>query len=225
MIKPPTTYPDAIVQTRKGSWTKPKMYAAQLNASRKVGLFHFHDGTCIRWHPLSATPDCKGKRDPDSQLETSFAAQGVNCRKTQQCNLRKLSLKQNTTQPVAQRQSLLFALQSVFQCALRLLPMMIETMADFNCHVPRDAIAWSTSSDGVGGRQRLFRGHIIPSKVLQGSEMRGHWLVPHVTLCLEHRHPIVPLWKESKPVLHFDSVRHLASLAPKIMAGSRRSGP
>lgn len=124
----------------------------------------------------------------------------------------------------------------------------VDALRSFNCHIPSDVVEWSPSSDGVTGRQRLFRGHIFPSKVLQRSEMRGcpkclkrdledhedpttsmamrgHWLVPHSTLCLEHHHPIVPFWKESKPLLRFDSARHLASLAPDIMAGKLTREP
>ena len=132
--------------------------------------------------------------------------------------------------------------EASFQALIAGASKAVDVLKDFNCHIPSDVVEWSPSSDGVTGRQRLFRGHIFPSKVLQGSEMRGcpeclrrdledhadpktsmamrgNWLVPHVTLCLEHHHPIVPLWKESKPLLRFDSARHLASLTPDIMAG------
>lgn len=49
--------------------------------------------------------------------------------------------------------------------------------------------------------------------------MRGHWLVPHVTLCLEHLHPIVPLWRESQPGLRFDSAARLEQISGAILSG------
>ncbi|NVO25614.1 TniQ family protein [Donghicola mangrovi] len=119
----------------------------------------------------------------------------------------------------------------------------IEALAAFGCPIPEDVVAWSPSKEGVGGTMRLFRGHTFPSKILQPPKMRGcpeclrqdlegqgtdhaamamrgHWLVPHVTLCLEHNTPLVTLWRESKPVPRFDSAPHLASLIPAITAGN-----
>ena len=55
--------------------------------------------------------------------------------------------------------------------------------------------------------------------------MRGHWLVPHVTLCLEHGSPLVTLWREGSPVPRFDSEPKLASLAPAILSGSLSPAP
>lgn len=119
----------------------------------------------------------------------------------------------------------------------------IEALDAFGCPIPEDVVAWSPSKEGGGATMRLFRGHTFPSKILQPPKMRGcpeclrqdleiqgndppamamrgHWLVPHVTLCLDHNIPLVTLWRESKPVPRFDSVRHLASLVPAIIAGS-----
>lgn len=118
----------------------------------------------------------------------------------------------------------------------------IEALEAFGCPIPDDVFAWSPSKDGVAGNMRLFRGHVFPSKILQAPKMRGcpeclrqdlegrgtdhtamamrgHWLVPHVTLCLEHNTPLVTLWRESNPVPRFDSARHLALLMPAITKG------
>ncbi|MFG6571639.1 TniQ family protein [Sulfitobacter sp. 1A13353] len=119
----------------------------------------------------------------------------------------------------------------------------IEALEAFGCPIPEDVVAWSPSKDGVAGTMRLFRGHTFPSKILQPPKMRGcpecirqdledqgtgpaamamrgHWLVPHVTLCLEHNTPLMTLWQESKPVPRFASAPHLASLIPAITEGN-----
>ncbi len=119
----------------------------------------------------------------------------------------------------------------------------IEALEAFGCPIPEDVVAWSPSKERVGGTMRFFRGHTFPSKILQppnmrgcpeclrqdlegqgdspaAMAMRGHWLVPHVTLCLEHNTPLVTLWRESSPALRFDSAPQLASLVPAITAGN-----
>ncbi len=49
--------------------------------------------------------------------------------------------------------------------------------------------------------------------------MRGHWMLPHVTLCLTHAIPLVPLWKVHQLHDRYDSAPHLQKLAPDIIAG------
>lgn len=49
--------------------------------------------------------------------------------------------------------------------------------------------------------------------------MRGHWMLPHATLCLTHAIPLVPLWKVHQLYDRYDSVPHLQKLAPDIIAG------
>lgn len=49
--------------------------------------------------------------------------------------------------------------------------------------------------------------------------MRGHWLVPHVTVCVIHQTALVPLWREAKPLKRFDSSPLLDGLTSEIMAG------
>jgi TniQ len=121
-------------------------------------------------------------------------------------------------------------------------PEAFEEMADFGVTVPPDVLAWSAIKRD--GHQREFRGHFFPSKVLQVPQMRGcplclkadasrargkphlamamrgHWLVPHVTLCLEHEHPLVPLWQDPAPYTRLDSAVHLSKLAKRILAGA-----
>lgn len=50
--------------------------------------------------------------------------------------------------------------------------------------------------------------------------MRGHWMLPHVTLCLIHEMALVPLWKVQQPYDRYDSAPHLKDLAPEILAGT-----
>ncbi|SNS82021.1 hypothetical protein SAMN05421763_10377 [[Luteovulum] sphaeroides subsp. megalophilum] len=49
--------------------------------------------------------------------------------------------------------------------------------------------------------------------------LRGHWLVPHVTLCLDHHHPLVPLWRDPQPGSRNDSVARFREIADEILAG------
>ncbi|MFD2741711.1 TniQ family protein [Sulfitobacter aestuarii] len=118
----------------------------------------------------------------------------------------------------------------------------LEALDAFSCPIPEDVVAWSPSKEGGAGKMRLFRGHTFPSRILQPPKMRGcpkcllqdlegqredpvtmamrgHWLVPHVTICLEHNTPLVTLWRESSPAPRFDSAAKLASLVPAIVAG------
>ncbi|QPM90621.1 hypothetical protein PSAL_018600 [Pseudooceanicola algae] len=50
--------------------------------------------------------------------------------------------------------------------------------------------------------------------------MRGHWMVPHLMLCLKHQMPLVTLWKESAALSRFDSAVHFSKLADDIVAGT-----
>ncbi|OAN77086.1 hypothetical protein A8B82_13560 [Sulfitobacter sp. EhC04] len=118
----------------------------------------------------------------------------------------------------------------------------VAALEDFKVRISNNVTAWSPTSTAAAKGRRLFRGHTFPAKVLQGSTMRGcphclrgdlkgqdnpavsmamrgHWLVPHVTLCLKHQHPMVTLWKESHLIERFDSAAHLALIAPNIIAG------
>lgn len=124
----------------------------------------------------------------------------------------------------------------------------IDALEAFGCPIPDDVIAWSPLKDGAGKATRHFRDHAFPSKVLQpptirgcpeclrqdlecrgnsstAMAMRGHWLVPHVTLCLDHGIPLVTLWRESNPMLRFDSAPKLAALIPAIMSGNLCPAP
>ena len=52
-------------------------------------------------------------------------------------------------------------------------PTAIDAPEAFGCPIPDDVIAWSPSINGVGKAARLFRDHVVPSKVLQPPAMRG----------------------------------------------------
>lgn len=116
-----------------------------------------------------------------------------------------------------------------------------DEMRILGTNIPGAILDWSPIKAGPG--RRRFRGHSFSSKVVLDSElrgcaiclrsdadgsanlaytrmaMRGHWLVPHITLCLEHEHPLVPLWQETNPTSRFDSALHLANLSDDIVNG------
>ena len=96
---------------------------------------------------------------------------------------------------------------------------------------------WEPKQTGSGTRS--FRGHTFPTRSLQtpvmrgcahclredfetigAMKMRGHWLVPHVTVCVIHQTALVPLWREASPQKRFDSAPRLTDLSPDIMAGT-----
>lgn len=119
-------------------------------------------------------------------------------------------------------------------------------LADFNLSVPQSSLDWSPLKRP--NSERALKGHLFPSKVIQSPQMRGcpiclrldaegsdgeqhvamamrgDWLVPHVTFCQTHCHPLVQLWRDAKPFTRLDSAVHLATLAPDIMSGSLEQG-
>lgn len=50
-------------------------------------------------------------------------------------------------------------------------------------------------------------------------KMKGHWLVPHVSVCLAHEAALVPLWRESNPLQRFDSAPRLEAIKEDILSG------
>lgn len=124
---------------------------------------------------------------------------------------------------------------------------VVSKLADFDLLLPLSIYEWSPLKRP--NTQRMLKGHLFPSKVIQspkiagcpvclrldaeGSDnephvamaMRGDWLVPHVTFCHSHRHPLVPLWQDAKPFTRFDSAAQLATLTPDIVSGSLEQDP
>jgi hypothetical protein len=47
---------------------------------------------------------------------------------------------------------------------------------------------------------------------------RAHWLIPHVSICLEHEHPLVPLWQEVVPSVRYDTAFHFREIEPKLLS-------
>lgn len=100
---------------------------------------------------------------------------------------------------------------------------------------------WSGTK--LEGRRHELCGEIYPAKTIRSPEIRGcpiclkqdasaserspehsmairgHWLVPHVTICLAHKHPLVPLWRETQPFARYDTVTQFRSIAPAIVTG------
>ncbi len=100
---------------------------------------------------------------------------------------------------------------------------------------------WSGTK--LEGRRHELCGEIYPAKTIRSPEIRGcpiclkqdasaserspensmavrgHWLVPHVTICLAHAHPLVPLWRETRPFARYNTVAQFQPIAPAIIAG------
>ncbi len=118
----------------------------------------------------------------------------------------------------------------------------ISALEELGDPVPEEVRQWSPQQIGSGTRS--FRGHTFPTKSLQtpvmrgcahclredfettgAMKMRGHWLVPHVTVCVVHQTALVPLWREASPLKRFDSAPRLADLTPEILAGELDGAP
>jgi len=117
-------------------------------------------------------------------------------------------------------------------------PEALSVIADLGGVPASDLAAWSPIY--VGNRRYSFRGHIFPSKTIRRPELRGcthclrqdaagsglpaeqsmamqgHWLIPHVGICLLHEHPLVPLYREAHPLHRYDSVQMLSPVIPAI---------
>ena len=61
-----------------------------------------------------------------------------------------------------------------------------------------------------------------PDDPLAVMAMRGHWQLREVTICLHHRHPLVPLWEEHDPVKRLDIQTQLGRIVDPILDGSLR---
>lgn len=108
--------------------------------------------------------------------------------------------------------------------------------------INRDELqAWSPAP--LEGPLHSFAGHSFPSKTIlypkmrgcpvclredadgsdlpveQAMTIRGDWLIPHVTICLKHEHPLVGLWHESAPTARYDTAVQFTRLAPSIIKG------
>lgn len=118
----------------------------------------------------------------------------------------------------------------------------ISALEDHGETVPEEVRIWSPQQSGSGTRS--FRGYAFPTKSLQtpvmrgcahclredfertgAMKMRGHWLVPHVTICVIHQTALVALWREASPLKRFDSGPVLAGLASDILAGKHDGKP
>lgn len=120
-------------------------------------------------------------------------------------------------------------------------PEAIAVCADITGAIPDKLSGWSPRRHERGIYR--FNTHLLPSKTLRDPEIRGcphclradaaagndaphhhmavrgHWLVKHVTLCLVHDHPLVPLWREQKPAARYDTAARFREIAPAILAG------
>lgn len=58
-----------------------------------------------------------------------------------------------------------------------------------------------------------------PDDPLTAMVMRGGWQLREMTICLQHRLALVPLWSETNPVHRYDIAARLLEIMPAIMAG------
>lgn len=112
----------------------------------------------------------------------------------------------------------------------------IETLAEHGEEVPPEIRDWSPKR--AASATRVFRGHSYPTRSLQTPVMhgcpqclredieqtgemklRGHWLVPHVSVCVIHQAALVPLWREPNPLKRYDSAPLLAGIKDDLMSG------
>lgn len=120
-------------------------------------------------------------------------------------------------------------------------PEALGRLAEISGATPADLAAWSPKSQGNwkhtfrgetfntrGVRETTLRGcptclredaensHLPPE---QAMAVRGTWLPRHVTLCLHHQHPLVPLWNEKTPARRYDTPARFAEIADKVLSG------
>lgn len=105
-----------------------------------------------------------------------------------------------------------------------------------------DLLAWTP--ENTGDREHQFRGQTFHAKAVkettvrgcpiclrQDSEsadgppaeamaLRGHWMLRPATICLCHRHPLVPLWHEAEPARRYDTASRFAEVAEAVLSGS-----
>ncbi|WP_338092661.1 TniQ family protein [Salipiger mangrovisoli] len=111
------------------------------------------------------------------------------------------------------------------------------------CRIDADDLkSWSPLY--LGNREHSFRGHRLHAKAIKESTVRGcpiclredaetstdaperamyvrgDWLFRPATLCLKHKHPLVPLWTQPNPIRRYDAAARMVDIAPGILAGS-----
>jgi hypothetical protein len=128
-----------------------------------------------------------------------------------------------------------------FQKVLRGDPEFMRMLASRGGINFYDLQAWSPSP--IGGPLHKFAGHSFPSKTIlypkmracpvclredadrsdlppeQSMTVKGNWLIPHVTICLKHEHPLVEMWHESAPTARYDITLQFGRLSPSIISG------
>lgn len=118
----------------------------------------------------------------------------------------------------------------------------IAILAEHGEEIPPDVRDWSPQLVGRGTRE--FRRQAFPTNSLQTPvirgcpqclredfeqkgemKMRGHWLVPHVSVCVIHQAALVPLWRETSPLKRYDSAPPLEEIKDEILAGNLDGKP
>ncbi|MCA0998120.1 TniQ family protein [Alloyangia pacifica] len=115
-------------------------------------------------------------------------------------------------------------------------------LAEHGEKVPPEIRDWSPTLVGRGTRE--FREQAFPTRSLQmpvmrgcpqrlredsektgEMKMRGHWLVPHVSVCVTHQTALVPLWREASPLKRCDSAPLLAGIKDDLLSGTLDGKP
>lgn len=60
----------------------------------------------------------------------------------------------------------------------------------------------------------------VDRPLAEAMAIRGHWLPVSAMLCLDHHHPLVPLWKTADVHRRYDVVAQFHGLADRIMSGA-----
>ncbi|AXI47896.1 hypothetical protein C1J03_18920 [Sulfitobacter sp. SK012] len=105
-----------------------------------------------------------------------------------------------------------------------------------------ELISWT--GRGVGDFRTIFRGEVFVSRALRNPiirgcpvclrkdaeadhlrplaqmTMRGDWQVREIDLCVEHCHPLVPLWKHTPQSVRYDLSSRFAEILKDVLEGS-----
>lgn len=120
----------------------------------------------------------------------------------------------------------------------------LATLTNASCE---DLRAWSPQN--MGARRHSFRGEMFHARGIkdtvirgcpaclredaaasdrppeQSMAIRGHWLARHVSLCIKHEHPLIPLWTVASVIERYDSAAQLANQAAALISGALDTKP
>lgn len=130
-----------------------------------------------------------------------------------------------------------------FKAVLQQSKDTVDHLREYGVEIPEMVLDWSPRA--LCGKKYSFRNHEFPTKILKSPEirgcpeclrndlegganhmaLRGDWHVPHVTICVRHKTPLVPLWREGNQTRRYDSAPHLNALIPHLCNGELDAEP